>query len=395
MLRDMFELVPAGSPDAGRGIASSYLIGMLGSEIAASAGSGQHGAGLLANDSLDPAKRYRLVITSSSVLPFPGYIDDDGAIVVTSTVSGTYRLLEDNAWVMSGASPAETPFNAVIGVTAALAAGAYAIGGEPAAITAARPATADTGQYAVAGLAASIVVARAAAISAGAYTIDGRPAAVSAARLGAADAGAYAIAGLPAQLAVVGTAGASLGVYSISGAPALVATTALAHNGAYVIDGAAALTHRAVPIDAGVYAIGGQPASFAAFLATTALPGSYAIAGLPAQIRVGTSSGGYASAADVWSYVLANGKTAEQNMVENNTMLSMLLAGGAWGAAIEGSYTAADLLRICAAVLAGRSRITSLGNGRAHVEFDAVGGADLRVAAEMNGSERQAVALTL
>ena len=68
---------------------------------------------------------------------------------------------------------------------------------------------------------------------------------------------------------------------------------------------------------------------------------------------------------------------------------------GAWGAAIEGSYTAADLLRICAAVLAGRSRITSLGNGRAHVEFDAVGGADLRVAAEMNGSERQAVALTL
>ena len=57
----------------------------------------------------------------------------------------------------------------------------------------------------------------------------------------------------------------------------------------------------------------------------------------------------------------------------------------------QGSYTAADLLRICAAVLAGRSRITSLGNGRAHVEFDAVGGADLRVAAEMNCSERQAV----
>lgn len=357
---------------------------------------GTHGPSPIYNDlslPADAAKEYRWAIVTP---PASGslVIYEDGSYAFTAPGSGsygyTYRLWEDGA--DKGTAAVSITVAAVV---TGVAAGAYAIGGEPAAITAARPATADTGQYAVAGLAASIVVARAAAISAGAYTIDGRHAAVSAARLGAADAGAYAITGLPAQLAVVGTAGASLGVYSISGAPALVATTALAHNGAYVIDGAAALTHRAAPIDAGVYAIGGQPASFAAFLATTALPGSYAIAGLPAQIRVGTSSGGYASAADVWSYVLANGKTAEQNMVENNTMLSMLLAGGAWGAAIEGSYTAADLLRICAAVLAGRSRITSLGNGRAHVEFDAVGGADLRVAAEMNGSERQAVALTL
>lgn len=95
-----------------------------------------------------------------------------------------------------------------------------------------------------------------------------------------------------------------------------------------------------------------------------------------------------ATAAQIWNYVLSNGKTAGQNLVENNTML-LALTG-----AIEGSYTSSDLLRIIAAVAAGKTRITDLGGGAAHVEFDAVDGSEVRVAAEMDGSERTAVTIT-
>lgn len=100
----------------------------------------------------------------------------------------------------------------------------------------------------------------------------------------------------------------------------------------------------------------------------------------------GTPAG--ATAAQIWNYVLSNGKSAGQNLVENNTMLAALTG------AIEGTYTAADLLRIIAAVAAGKTRITDLGGGAAHVEFDAAGGTDLRVAAEMTGSERTGMDLT-
>lgn len=95
-----------------------------------------------------------------------------------------------------------------------------------------------------------------------------------------------------------------------------------------------------------------------------------------------------ASAAAIWAYVLPNGKSAGQNLAENNTML-LALTG-----AIEGTYTMFDLLRIIAAVAAGESRITPLGAGAAHVEFDAAGGTDIRVAAEMEESERISLTLT-
>ena len=39
------------------------------------------------------------------------------------------------------------------------------------------------------------------------------------------------------------------------------------------------------------------------------------------------AAGGTAGAAEVWSYVMSNGLTAEQNVVENNRMLRILLAG--------------------------------------------------------------------
>lgn len=97
----------------------------------------------------------------------------------------------------------------------------------------------------------------------------------------------------------------------------------------------------------------------------------------------GTPSG--ATAAQIWAYVLPNGKSAGVNLAEINNVLT---------GAVEGTFDFTESLRILLAVAAGKTRITDNGNGTAHVEFDAAGGADLRVAAEMTGSERTGVTLT-
>jgi hypothetical protein len=100
------------------------------------------------------------------------------------------------------------------------------------------------------------------------------------------------------------------------------------------------------------------------------------------------------SASAIWAYVLSNGKSAGQNLVENNAMLLALTSGSfGWDTPIEGGYTAGDLLRIVAGVAAGTTRITPLGAGAAHVEFDAVDGSRVIVAAEMQGSERTSVVI--
>jgi hypothetical protein len=92
-----------------------------------------------------------------------------------------------------------------------------------------------------------------------------------------------------------------------------------------------------------------------------------------------------ASAAAVWAYVLPNGQSA-------GAMLQAIYA--AVTQPIEGTFTMPDLIRIIAAVQAGKSSIASLGAGAAHVEFRAVDDSEVRVAADMAGSERTTIVLT-
>lgn len=92
-----------------------------------------------------------------------------------------------------------------------------------------------------------------------------------------------------------------------------------------------------------------------------------------------------ASAAQVWAYVLPNGLSA-------GTMLQAIYA--AVVSPIEGAFTMAELLRIIAAVQAGKSSITTLGAGAARVEFRAVDDSAVRVVGEMAGSSRTDVTLT-
>lgn len=108
----------------------------------------------------------------------------------------------------------------------------------------------------------------------------------------------------------------------------------------------------------------------------------------------GGVSGSGASAAEVWAYVLSNGKSAGQTLVETLSGIEALLARNCLDEQVQGAYTAADALRILLAVAAGKTTINALGGGAAVVEFQAVDDSGVVVSATMDGSERTAVTLT-
>jgi len=96
-----------------------------------------------------------------------------------------------------------------------------------------------------------------------------------------------------------------------------------------------------------------------------------------------------ASAAAVWAYVLPNGKSAGQNIVEINAGISALLAmPSCLETNIEGGFTAADILRVLAAVAAGKTTITAGGGGAAQVQFRSIDDTREVIDASMQGSER-------
>jgi hypothetical protein len=67
------------------------------------------------------------------------------------------------------------------------------------------------------------------------------------------------------------------------------------------------------------------------------------------------------------------------------------LANAVWNSLLEGSYTAKGLLRLIAAVNAGKTDITDLGGGSATVTFRDLNDTKTRVTASMTGSERTTV----
>ncbi len=108
----------------------------------------------------------------------------------------------------------------------------------------------------------------------------------------------------------------------------------------------------------------------------------------------GPGAGTGASAAEIWAYTLGNGRSAAQNLIDIDAALTTLLARNCFDEQIQGSYTAGDVLRILAAVAAGKTLITALGGGAATVAFAAIDDSVTTVEASMQGSERVAVVLT-
>lgn len=89
--------------------------------------------------------------------------------------------------------------------------------------------------------------------------------------------------------------------------------------------------------------------------------------------------------AQIWTHTLPNGQSARAALAQAADLLLQ---------PVQGAFTMVDVLRILAAVAAGKTRIVDNGDGTAHVEFDAIDESGLVVEAEMTGSERTAVTLT-
>lgn len=68
-------------------------------------------------------------------------------------------------------------------------------------------------------------------------------------------------------------------------------------------------------------------------------------------------------------------------------------ASNPWTEVIESGYTAAEILRLLAAVSFGRSTITDLGGGNATVVFKSIDGTQDRIEADMTGSERTTITI--
>ena len=119
-------------------------------------------------------------------------------------------------------------------------------------------------------------------------------------------------------------------------------------------------------------------ATAAATARTTATPaaGSATVSATTAQAGIG---------AEVWGYMLPNGKTAGQNLAEINAVLTD---------PVEGDIDLAGALRVLLAVAAGKTSIVPGAPGTATVEFRAVDDSETRVSADMVGSERVDVTIT-
>lgn len=102
---------------------------------------------------------------------------------------------------------------------------------------------------------------------------------------------------------------------------------------------------------------------------------------------------GGASAAAVWGFVLGNGKTAGETLVELHSAALAILAKETTAEHVAGGFSVGDILRILAAVAVGKTTITSPGAGSAFVTFRSIDDALDVVEATMSGSERVSVTL--
>ncbi len=97
-------------------------------------------------------------------------------------------------------------------------------------------------------------------------------------------------------------------------------------------------------------------------------------------------------AAAVWNSIAANFNNTGTMGEKLNDAGS---ASNPWTEVLEGSYTAADMLRLLTAIAAGKTTIVDLGGGLATVTFRDINDTVDRVVADMTNSERTDVTLDL
>lgn len=80
----------------GMPVLGTPFVGLLGSDILATAGSGDAGASIFANDAITPTKRYRARIQTSAFPAGAFWLNEDGSGWYTAAGTATIELFEDN-----------------------------------------------------------------------------------------------------------------------------------------------------------------------------------------------------------------------------------------------------------------------------------------------------------
>jgi hypothetical protein len=188
--------------------------------------------------------------------------------------------------------------------------------------------------------------------------------------------------GLAIQAALTG-----LGTISGAGSKIIQAAADLAGAGTLTAEARATLALEASL--AGLGTLTGVASSLQILAASAALTGQgsidatwSALAGLIASLQ-GTGA--------IGAVPYAPGSLAA-NITSLDPLSPGALADRVWnGTAIEGSFTAAQLLKLVSAVLAGKTSIVDLGGGNATVTFRDVNDLRNRLVASMTGSQRTTV----
>jgi hypothetical protein len=112
-LRNLLDRTPSGRLALG-----TPFIGRLGSEILAASSAGVHGPGPMANDGLDPLKRYRLIVVSRTFPAGSLEINELGQLTATASGTAIYELAENN--LFDPAPDADRTITAFIGTLATI-----------------------------------------------------------------------------------------------------------------------------------------------------------------------------------------------------------------------------------------------------------------------------------
>lgn len=98
--RNLRERIPAGTPGAGKIVAGTRYVGLLGSEIMAATATGDHGAGLFVPWSPEAGNRYRVLVTALTGGPL--VLREDGSGEAPAPFTATLSVYENNLLVAEG-----------------------------------------------------------------------------------------------------------------------------------------------------------------------------------------------------------------------------------------------------------------------------------------------------
>lgn len=303
------------------------------------------------------------------------------------------------------------------------ATGTFTLTGQAAALRYGRLISASVGTFTLSGQAAALKYGRVFPAAAGTFSLTGQAALLKFGRVASAGAGSFALTGqsaglfygrkIPASTGTFTLTGnavnfisgprliANAGTFALTGQDASFATTRrlAAESGAFTLTGFDAglmpSTTTVLVAESGMFGLTGSDVAFLRSHRLIADTGAFTFTGNAANLVAGSGGIDYdLLAAAVWSFVMSNGKTAHENVVDIHAMLAAAAEVPTLATPIEGAYSSIDLIKVISAVMAGKTSIDSSTPGSATVEFRDVNDTVVRVSADMVGSERVDVNIT-